>query len=142
MFPGTRSFPLILKSPSLFFITTADTKEVWKAFLLPGLEIKLKLERTWLFLTGGTNSSELGWCKHPISPWGTVGLCRGGALENSNWSRPKWGSRQEECKTEITIQQSALVPTEGSEPIYTGKRGHKSGLHSGEWHQSFEGKVS
>lgn len=74
-----RSFSLILKASSLLFIIAADVEDVWKTFLLPKLETKLKLKALGCFLLEVPRVNKLGWCKHPVSPWGTVGglLLRG-----------------------------------------------------------------
>ena len=128
-----KSFPVILKSPSLLFITAANTEEVWKAFLLPRLDSKSTLRGLIFFLLEVPKVSELGWCKHPISPWGLWEVsCRRGTLDKSKQSRPKRRSRRQEPKTDITIQKYAVVPIKGSGPIYTGKRGQKSGPRSRE----------
>lgn len=78
---------------------------MWKTFLLPRLEIKLKLRGLGFSLLEVLMVSELGWCKHPISPWGG---CERSPAEGVPVTipislSPQLGFRQEERKRDIAV---------------------------------------
>lgn len=62
--PWVRPFPLVLKSPSLPFITAAKIEEVWKAALGQAGK-QIKIERTCIFLVGGTKGGSIRLVQAP-----------------------------------------------------------------------------